>query len=550
MGTVGLTEAETDRRIRQRRTGSVSGKESGMKDMKFEFEQGEVWWGGTSANSRYPLGVSDRWTEDLITASTSPSNQAMPLYLSSHGRILWGKEPFRVTFGDGMIRTEGGEAELSRGGDTLREAFLSAQAAHFPCDGRELPEDFFRHPQLNTWMEFTYDVDQRCVMDFARQWLENGYEPGIFIIDGGWQKRYGTWAFDPARFPDPRGMVRQLHTMGFRVLLWIVPYVSADGPEYVRSLLPVPGSDPEAARHLYVRTDRGEVGIFSWWDGYSALLDMRDGYNRDFLNRQLTSLTEEVGIDGFKFDGGSVIGYSRASLKNGDLPPGVTPHALNLAWNEFGSACEWHEYKDTYGRGGRNTIQRLRDKWHRWDGDGLGALIPCAVNAGLMGYPFICPDMIGGGEWRIRHETDFRVDEELFVRMAQCSALFPMMQFSWAPWRALSPENARLCLEAARLREKLVSEILKVVRASRVTGEPVIRALEYECPRQGLEGVRDEFMVGRDLLVAPVVEKGAEARHVCFPAGRWRGADGRVYEGLTVHRVSAPLDTLPWFARV
>ena len=143
----------------------------------------------------------------------------------------------------------------------------------------------------------------------------------------------------------------------------------------------------------------------------------------------------------------------------------------------------------------------------------------------------------------------FQVDEELFVRMAQCSALFPMMQFSWAPWLALSPENAQLCLEAAKLHERLFPKIIRVVHESQQTGEPVIRSLEYECPHHGFWNVPDEFMVGRDILVAPVVEKGAESRQVSFPAGEWRDADGKIYEGFTRCTVSAPLSTLPWFTR-
>ena len=57
-------------------------------------------------------------------------------------------------------------------------------------------------------------------------------------------------------------------------------------------------------------------------------------------------------------------------------------------------------------------------------------------------------------------------------------------------------------------------------------------------------------MIGSDLLAAPVLEKGADAREVLFPAGRWRGMDGKEYDGLTSCTVHTTLDTLPWFIRV
>ena len=72
-----------------------------------------------------------------------------------------------------------------------------------------------------------------------------------------------------------------------------------------------------------------------------------------------------------------------------------------------------------------------------------------------MGYQFICPDMIGGGEYSVFFGGNPRLDRELIVRSAQSSALLPMMQFSLAPWRVLDAEENGYCLAAARLHERL-----------------------------------------------------------------------------------------------
>ena len=104
--------------------------------------------------------------------------------------------------------------------------------------------------------------------------------------------------------------------------------------------------------------------------------------------------------------------------------------------------------------------------------------------------------MVGGGEWSFKANPNCRADEELFVRMAQCSALFPMIQFSWAPWEALSAENARLCAEAAALHADMAAEILALVREAEQTGEPILRSLEYNDPHQGFAPITDEFMLG------------------------------------------------------
>jgi len=105
------------------------------------------------------------------------------------------------------------------------------------------------------------------------------------------------------------------------------------------------------------------------------------------------------------------------------------------------------------------------------------------------------------------------LDQELIVRSAQCSALMPMMQFSVAPWRVLNAQNMAICRQMAQLHVKLGPEILALARASAQTGAPIIRPLEYAYPHRGYAGIKDQFLLGDDILVAPLLEKGARARH-------------------------------------
>ena len=513
----------------------------------FPILKDEYWWGGSTGKAQCPLTADSEYQLDLTIAI---SNQSMPFFVSSQGRYIWSEQPFTARIEKGAFELEGEDIQLCQPGTTLREAYLDASRRYFPCDQKRLPDKFFQTAQYNTWMEFTYYPTQEKVLAFARDYLNNGFAPGIFIIDEGWHGRYGDWEFDFSRFPDPKKMVDELHEMGFTVMLWVVPYVCADGPKFVRSLRPLVGTDPEMAKHLYMRTPQGEVALVRWWNGFSAVLDMENPYDVQFLDEQLQRLMREYGVDGFKFDGGAVGRYLPENVINGGFATDKTAFQLNQAWNRFGTRYPFHEYKDTYKGGGRNVIQRLRDKGHRWDGDGINELIPCALACGLMGYPFICPDMIGGGEWSYNFLPGFHIDEELFVRMAQCSALFPMMQFSWAPWKALCPENLALCQQAAQLHQRLAPEILALVRQAEQTGEPILRALEYNDPHQGYACVTDEFMLGENILAAPVVTKGARERRVYFPAGQWEDEEGRRYAGHTAPVLPAPLEKLLWFRKI
>ncbi|MBR2952121.1 MAG: glycoside hydrolase, partial [Clostridia bacterium] len=81
------------------------------------------------------------------------------------------------------------------------------------------------------------------------------------------------------------------------------------------------------------------------------------------------------------------------------------------------------------------------------------------------------------------------------------------------------------------------------------SGEPVLRHMEYEFPHCGYEKIADQFMLGSDILVCPVITKGTREKDVIFPEGKWQDDEGNVYEKGT-HTVKTPLEKLTYFRRV
>lgn len=513
--------------------------------MKYEFSMltDECWWGGCTYDSiKMPFTAESEYEADYRIEA---HNQSMPLFVSNRGRYIWSDAPFAVKIKNGKFEMEGEAISLTEAGENLRDAYLGAMHAHFPFSGKQLPRLFFERVQYNTWMEFTYSPTQEGVLRYARQILDNGFTPGILIIDEGWQREYGDWRFNPETFPNPKQMVEALHEMGFTVMVWVTPYVRPDGERFIRNV-----NFDNKDKNLFARTETGEVAFVRWWNGVSATLDFTKENDCAYLDNQLQTLMREVGVDGFKFDGGGVASYAPLRCINGQICPPEKAYLYNIAWNQFGQRYKYHEYKDTCLGGGNAVIQRVCDKNHSWDGHGLNCLMPSAFAMSLLGYPFICPDMVGGGEWTDADGSDARVDQELFVRMAQCSALFPMMQFSWAPWRVLSPENLALVRSAAALHQKMAPEICASITESERTGEPTMRPLCYQYPGCGYEKITDQFLLGANILVAPVITPGARERTVVFPEGRWEAADGTVYAGGRSETVPAPLDTLLYYKKI
>ena len=112
------------------------------------------------------------------------------------------------------------------------------------------------------------------------------------------------------------------------------------------------------------------------------------------------------------------------------------------------------------------------------------------------------------------------------------------------------PDGQCIIRDLVALRQRFSPKFVELARRSGETGEPMMRSMEYAYPRMGYAEIRDQFLMGENLLVAPVVEKGAKSRRVVIPPGRWRGDDGKTVEGPASIEVPTPLERLPYFERV
>ena len=480
---------------------------------------GELWWGGVVQNGGdMPYGRAP-WA---VTLGHTNYNQANPVMVSNKGRYLWSENPattvhFKKLGGDVVVK-QATNMTFGVGHKTLRGAYLAAAKAHFPATGRVPDPLLFTAPQYNLWIELNYYPTQEKVLAYAEAVVEHGFPPGVIMIDTNWSEFYGNFEFCRKRFPDPAAMAAKLHEMGFKVMVWLSPFLSPDSTVF-RDL---------KARDLLVRNIHNQIAISEWWDGYSALLDFTNPAAADWLAGELGRL-QDLGVDGFKFDGGDPWYYT---IHGDGIGHGkANAHEHLEAFERFGLRYNMSEYRAGWKMAGTHLVQRLADKNHKWDKNGLGALVPNGLAQSILGYAFTCPDMIGGGQYTDFYEPGTLqpkagLDEELFVRYAQTSALFPMMQFSLAPWRVLSAPSLKLVADAARLHAEFADAIVALAREAAETNEPIIRSMEYVFPDQGLEDVRDQFMLGDDVLVAPVLEQGAHARLVQIPAGEWEGFGG------------------------
>jgi len=492
----------------------------------------ERWWGGLVALG-HQMPFTTLGMQDM--ARNNQNNQVVPFMLSSEGRYIWGEQPFRFEVKDGRLYLYSDYEKLEPvvAGKTLKDAHLAASAKYFAPSGVIPESTFFSLPQYNTWIELMYNQNQEDIMNYAHKAVESGFPPGVFMVDNNWQRYYGNFDFKLEKFPDAKAMTDELHRMGFKVMLWVAPYVSSDSPEF-RTL--------EKKGYLLKNKDGG-TAILRWWNGFSACYDATNPEAMEYLKQQLRECQRKYGIDGFKFDGGDV-GYMLGEYTFHDKSANV--NIFMEKWAEIGLSFPYNELRASWKLGGQALVQRLGDKDYSWKANQM--LIPDMVTAGLLGYYYTCPDMIGGGQNSAFIGVE-KFNEELIVRSCQVHALMPMMQFSVAPWRILNKENLAICAKYAHLHQQMGDYILSLAKQASETGDPIVRHMEYQYPHQGFVECKDQFMLGDKYLVAPMVTSGT-SRTVMLPKGTWKDDLGKTFRGPKTITIDVPLERLPYFEKV
>ena len=505
---------------------------------------GEKWWGGILHRGwEMPYGNTPRPIDLGLEGGVTA-----PFLVSSAGRYVWSDRPFVYAFTNDVltVTSDMEKVEPIVAGTTLREAYLAASAKHFPFNGRTPAELLFAKPQWNNWIEIAIQgMRQTSVDAYTEALARSGFPCGVYIMDGGWLSHNGSYRFHAPDFPESRTRL----VVGEDILA--VDHVALPVAQHL-VLAAVGAHERRRPDHRLppLLADAEEhapgvrAGVVWWWSGISCVWDLTYALGWDDYAQTLRRFAAEYGIDGFKWDAGDV-GPMARTLRFHD------PAKRAVDWaHDYVRVCAelfpYNEYRVGFRTGGMPVMQRLPDVHHRWEA--IRRVSGMVQAAGLLGSPYVVADMVGGGEATTYRPGGF-FSEKLFVRSCALAALHPMMQFSAAPWRYLSPGNVEICRAFANLHVEFAPYILDLARQAARTGEPIVRTMEYEFPHAGFAKPMTQFMLGPKWLVAPVTAED-DAVTVELPAGCWTDDLGTVHVGpKTLTLTHVPLGRLPRYAR-
>ena len=398
------------------------------------------------------------------------------------------------------------------------------------------------HPEIPPLWSFGYQQSHRTlaneeeVVGEARTFREKRLPCDVLIYLGtgfcpsGWNTENGSFVWNSRVFPNPKKVLDRLHEEHFRAVVHVV--ILSDKLEgTVRDGCDASRFDEtKASCHWDAHRKDFAMGVDGWWPDEGDPLDLE---SRLVRNRMYW--------EGPQID-----------------RPNERPYALH--------------------RNGYAGMQRYGS--FLWSGDvystweTLKTHIPLAVNTALTGIPYWGTDI--GGFVPTREFT-----AELYLRWFQFGAFCPLFRSHGRTWKlrlpwgwnagdpgpieirnydgAAIPDESQLhneqvepiCRKYLELRYRMLPYLYSTVRECATTGMPIMRALWIHYPEDAKAvACGDQYLWGRSILVAPVVEKGATTRRVYLPSGGWYDfwTGERIQGGREVER-AVDLETMPLYVR-
>lgn len=380
----------------------------------------------------------------------------------------------------------------------------------------------------------------------------NGYPVDGIVLDLYWygkEQDMGRLEWDREQWPDPQAMLAALKENGVNLIAISQPYVLRNG-------LGLDNFNYLSERGMLARDSVGRTKDVEIWVGEGGMLDVSNPDTRLWLRNRYRTLTDG-GITGWWGDLGEPEVHPDGMYHANGLSNRLYHNLYGNDWSSIIYDLFAEEYPDTrlmtMMRGGTVGLQRYSvfpwstDVSRSWGG--LQPQIKIMLNSGLSGMGYMSHDV---GGFAIDPEHPY--DPELYVRWLQLGTFSPILRTHAQDFAEpfLYPDQQDIILPLIKERYRWLPYNYTLAYENATQGLPLVRPVGMYTSDPGrYSDVTDEYLWGRDVLVAPVLEAGAATRRVRLPEGLWVnvGNPAQVLRGDTTVVVEAPLNVLPMFVR-
>lgn len=508
-------------------------------------------------------GVYTMWNSDkpCYCIDEDPLYKSIPFFLSSKRYGIFFDNSWKTTFDFSARKTYSFSAE---GGDMIYYIITGE-------DYKDLLRKYIRltgKPVMPPRWALGFSqcrglyTREDLAMEVARRFRELEIPCDVIYQDIGWTQNLQDFEWNPRGYRDPKGMLAQLHAMGYHVVVSQDPVISQKNKAQ--------WAEADSLGLLAKDVRSGKTYDMPWpWGGNCGVVDFTNPAAGPWWGAWQQKAIDD-GVDGFWTDMGEPAWSNEEDTDRLNMVHYAGPHAkvhnvYGLYWDrvvteefqrrnpgrrlfQMTRACFAGMQRYTFSwTGDSGSDKKMTDSWEQ-----LEYQIPMMLSAGLGGIPFITGDITGYcGEI-----DDYPAAAELYIRWMQFGLFTPLSRAhhegntAVEPWM-FGPEAIAAARKAIELKYSLLPYIYTIAREAYDTGIPLMRALLLEYPTDRECRSNDtEFLFGPNLLVAPVTEPGARVRSVYLPKGRWYDYYTReLYVGGRYVDVPVTLDRIPLFVK-
>ena len=275
----------------------------------------------------------------------------------------------------------------------------------------------FQLPSWSTWASFKWGISTDVLLEYAHNISMMGFQGNHMVIDDGWMQHYGDFKFSTSSFPEPSQLIKELKRKNFTLSLWLHPFSNFYSSSFWKT-------DNDGYSYWVHYAFKWLPSLMLWWNGVGAALDLTNEQTIQWFVSELRDILTEYDIDSFKFDAGEASWLPHfKSFKNPLDNPNDYTQSLTRIAQLLDRGAHMQEIRSSVSSQDCPIFVRLIDKVSEWsNSNGLRSIIPQALTVGLIGYPFVLADMIGGNAYYgiIIHATQLP-DRELYIRWIQVS---------------------------------------------------------------------------------------------------------------------------------
>lgn len=346
----------------------------------------------------------------------------------------------------------------------VKETYEMMQMKHFESPKDKPSLDLIQYPVLSSIPRFQSNMTQGVLLKFVKKFKDDmgkalSIKKLFFEFDGKFSSEFGNFDIDSDLFPNAHQVCSTMREYGYQVLMSMTPLISKDSNHF-----------DTKSEFLVQNKNSEQLALVKWHYGMAGVVDVTNPEASKWFHSKLSTMMKEYGIDGLKLYAceSNYLPPNHLSHELLANPGAYITHLLSLIGNLhqekqlLQTTCAYKSQK-------HSMYVQLGRKESKWEADnGLQSVIPAVLTLGILGYPFVIPDVVGGSG--VVSNTSSPPSRELYIRWLQMATFMPVLKFSFVPWD-YDAKVVNIAMSLLKRRQEIKKLLINAAKEAETNGK-------------------------------------------------------------------------------